>query len=143
MRFVRAASTALVVLLLATACGTTPAPDFRGKWREVNAIDAQPRAIPLRPLQRFNVLPSDRSLKDVLERWARESGRRVSYRAAMNYSVHLDATKVTATGLGGALEQLQRTYSAQAIGLKLQGGLIIVTGGAPPALATRDAIDVE
>lgn len=134
-RFIRAATAALVLMFLATGCGTTPAPDFRGSWREVNAIDPEPRAIPLRPVQYFNVLPSDRTLKDVVERWARESRLRVAYRAAMNYSVHLEATKVTATSLDSALEQLQRSYAGQGIGLQLQGTLIVVTGGAPVSLA--------
>lgn len=130
-------------MLLATACGTTPAPDFRGGWREVNAIDPEPRAIPLRPVQHFSVLPSDRTLKEVLERWGRESGRRVAYRAAMNYSVHLEATKVTATSLDAALDRLQRTYAAQGIGLQLQGNLIVVTGGAPPVLASGAPAESE
>ena len=128
-RLVRAAGCTAALMMFLTACGTTPAPDFRGRWREVNAIDAQPRPIPLRPQQRFLVLPSDRTLKDVVERWGRESRRGVAYRAPMNFSVHLAATKVTATDLDAALQQLASAYAAQAVELSLQGNTIVVTGG--------------
>jgi hypothetical protein len=118
--------------MVATACGTKPAPDFRGRWREVNSIDPVPRAIPLRPVQHFVVLPSDRTLKDVVERWGRESRRRVSYRAPVNYSVHLEATRVTANSLDAAVAGLQQAYAEQGIGVRLEPNLIVVTASAPP-----------
>lgn len=126
--FFRVAPCALVLASVLTACGTTPAPDFRGRWKAVNQIDAEPRPIPLRALHTFAVVPSDRTLKDVLERWARESHRRVAYRAPLNFSVHLEATKVTAASLDGALAQLESAYSAYGIELLMQGDLIVVTG---------------
>jgi hypothetical protein len=135
MGFIRTASFVLVVLSLLAACGTRPAPDFRGRWREVNTIDPEPRAIPLRPLHTFVVLPSDRTLRDVLDRWAKESNRRVTYRASMNYSVHLQAARVTAASLDAALAGLASAYAAQDIAIVLQGDAIVVTsrGGAPVA----------
>ncbi len=141
MGLVRTASLALVATSLLSACGTTPAPDFRGRWREVNTIDAEPRAIPLRPLHSFVVLPSDRTLRDVVDRWGRESNRRVAYRAPMNYSVHLQATKVTAASLDAALGQLASAYAAQGIGFALEDGAIVVSsvGGA----AAQPASDSE
>lgn len=131
----RVALGAVVVMLLITACGTKPAPDFRGRWREVNTIDAEPRPIPLRPVHTFAVLPSDRTLRDVVDRWARESNRRVAYRAPMNYSVHLQATKVTAASLDAALGQLESAYAAQGIALSLEANAIVVRArseSAPP-----------
>lgn len=139
--FVRVAAGAVVMVMLVAACGTTPAPDFRGRWKDVNAIDAEPRPIPLRPLQTFVVLPSDRTLKDVVERWARESRRRVAYRAPMNFTVHLDAAKVTASSLDAALAQLESAYAAQAIDLELQGDVIVVAGGQPAGAPTADRGD--
>lgn len=127
--FIRAALCAAISMCVLVACGTKPAPDFRGRWRAVNTIDAEPRPIPLRPVHTFAVLPSDRTLKEVLDRWGRESQHRVIYRASMNYSIHLEATKVTAPNLGAALGQLESAYVAQGIDLTLQGQQIIVTGG--------------
>lgn len=126
MGFVRTATFAVVAMVLLSACGTTPAPDFRGRWREVNTIDSEPRAIPLRPLHTFIVLPSDRTLRDVLDRWGRESNRRVAYRAPMNYSVHLQATKVTAASLDAAVGQLAEAYAAQGIAIELASDAIVV-----------------
>lgn len=132
MPFVRAAVWAVMVAIVVAACGAKPAPDFRGRWKEVNAIDAEPRPIPLRPVHTFRVLPSDRTLKDVVGRWANESRRRLAYRAPLNYSVHLDAAKVTAPSLDAALSQLESAYAAQAIRLSVQGEAIVVAGGVAP-----------
>lgn len=139
MGSVRAASLAAVAMSLLSACGTTPAPDFRGRWREVNTIDAEPRAIPLRPLHAFVVLPSDRTLRDVVDRWGREADRRVAFRAPMNYSVHLQATKISAASLDAALGQLASAYAAQGIAIALEGDAIVVTapGGVPAAMPAR------
>lgn len=141
MAFVRTALSAVVVMCLLAACGTKPAPDFRGRWREVNTIDAEPRPIPLRPVHTFAVLPSDRTLRDVVDRWGRESNRRVAYRAPLNYSVHLQATKVTAASLDAALGQLEAAYSAQGIGISLEGDAILVTARA--AVAAPAASDAD
>lgn len=139
MGSVRAASLAAVAMSLLSACGTTPAPDFRGRWREVNTIDAEPRAIPLRPLHAFVVLPSDRTLRDVVDRWGREADRRVAFRAPMNYSVHLQATKISAASLDAALGQLASAYAAQGIAIALEGDAIVVTapGGVPATMPAR------
>lgn len=138
---VRTASLAVVAMSLLSACGTTPAPDFRGRWREVNTIDAQPRAIPLRPLHAFVVLPSDRTLRDVVNRWGRESNRRVAFRAPLNYSVHLQATKVTAASLDAALSHLASTYAAQGIAIALEDDVIVVTSRSGPPVATSPRTD--
>ncbi len=143
MGFVRAAICAAVLVCLVAACGTKPAPDFRGRWRAVNSVDAEPRPIPLRPVHTFAVLPSDRTLKDVVDRWARESRRRVAYRAPMNYSVHLEATKVTARSLDVALGQLASAYTAQGIALILQGDVIVVTSAPTASSPVATDHDVE
>ena len=122
----------MVVLL--GACGTKPAPDFRGRWKAVNTVDESPRAIPLQPVQQFLVTPADRSLKQVVERWASASGRRVAYRAPTDFSVHLGATKVSASNLDTAVVQLSSTYAAQGVHVELKPGLIVVSmapGAAP------------
>ena len=141
MGSVRTASLAVVAISLLSACGTTPAPDFRGRWREVNTVDAEPRAIPLRPLHAFVVLPSDRTLRDVVDRWGRESNRRVAFRAPMNYSVHLQATKVTAASLDAALGQLASAYAAQGIAIALDGDVIVVTSRGVVPVATAPGAD--
>lgn len=141
MGFVRTASLAVVAMSLLSACGTTPAPDFRGRWREINTIDAEPRAIPLRSLHAFVVLPSDRTLHDVVDRWGRESNRRVAFRAPMNYSVHLQATKVTAASLDAALGQLASAYSAQGIAIALEGDAIVVTSSGVRPVAAAPGTD--
>ncbi len=127
-RSVLIAVMALVVCTLA-ACGTKPAPDFRGRWKAVNEVDAAPRAIPLQPVQRFLVLPSDRTLKGVVDRWAKESGRRSAYRASTDFSLHIDAAKVSASNLDTAVAQLSAAYAAQGIRIDVQPTSIVVSLG--------------
>ena len=66
---------AVVLLTLAVAaCGTTPPADFKGRWKPVNRYSEAPTAIPLRADTAFYVSPLDRTLKGLLERWARDAG---------------------------------------------------------------------
>jgi hypothetical protein len=137
--FVRAAGLAVVVSVFVAACGTKPAPDFRGRWRPINELDTTPRAIPLQPVQQFFVLPADRTLKDVVERWAKESGRRAAYRAPTNFSVHIDAAKVSASTLETAAAQLADAYRSQGIQISVEPRSIIVSAsGAAAAPASTD-----
>lgn len=131
MENVRTVLGAVVVMSLLAACGTKPAPDFRGRWRPINELDATPRPIPLQPVQRFFVLPADRTLKDVVERWAKESGRRAAYRAPTNFSVHIDAAKVSASTLETAAAQLANAYRAQGIQIVIEPRLIVVSAAGP------------
>lgn len=131
MANVRTALGAVVVVSLLAACGVKPAPDFRGRWRPVNELDATPRPIPLQPVQRFFVLPADRTLKDVVDRWAKESGRRAVYRAPTNFSVHVDAAKVSAATLETAAAQLADAYRAQGVQIVVERRSIIVSASGP------------
>lgn len=127
----------VLAMVALTACGTKPAPDFRGRWKPVNTLDESPRPIPLQPVQRFAVSPSDRSLKKVVERWAQASGRRAAYRAPTDFSIHLDAAKVSASTLETAVAQLSSAYASEGIRVELQPSLIVVTGGAPSTSAAN------
>lgn len=127
-RYMTKMACVLAVVAL-TACGTKPAPDFRGRWKPINTVDESPRPIPLQPVQRFVVSPADRSLKHVVQRWAEASGRRAAYRAPTDFSIHLDATKVSAATIETAVAQLSSAYAAEGIRVELQPALIVVTGG--------------
>ena len=137
-RYTMMVSCALAVVAL-TACGTKPAPDFRGRWKPVNTLDESPRPIPLQPVQRFAVSPADRSLKNVVERWAEASGRRAAYRAPTDFSIHLDAAKVSASTIETAVAQLSSAYANEGIRVELQPSLIVVTGAAPGPSTSADA----
>jgi hypothetical protein len=86
---------ALSVLL--AACGTTPAPDYRGKWRPINNYSETPIEIPLSSTYIFQASPMDGTLKTMLTRWAKDSGMELDYRFGSDFTLfgqvsHIDTT---------------------------------------------------
>jgi hypothetical protein len=79
---------ALPVAFMLSACGTPPASDFGGDWTPVNRFPDATSSIPLRPNHAFRATPIDGTLKNLLERWASESGRALSYRLESDFTLH-------------------------------------------------------
>lgn len=126
MRPFRALALFSFALPFLIACGTTPAPDFRGRWRPANAYSEQPEPISLRPVIQYAISPADMTLKGVLERWAADAGTKLRYEASVDYTLHAEASSVSSADLGDALAQLQGAYARQAIRIALRDGLISV-----------------
>jgi len=76
-----------VLLLLLSACGTTPPPEFKGRWRPVNHFAAVPQEIPLQQAYAFYASPMDGTLKHMLERWARDAHMTLDYRHPSDYTL--------------------------------------------------------
>lgn len=129
----RAACAVSVAVMLLAGCGTKPAPDFRGKWREVNTLSSEPMPIPLQQMQAFVVSPVDRSLRDVLQRWSRQAALPLDYRATLDFTIHAAATEARGADLYAALAALQFAYAAQGVTLEVIDGRLVATVG--PTLA--------
>src|SRR5690606_8295951 len=56
-------------------CATPDAPEIRGSWRPVNQYGHSPQAIPLQRGYVFQASPADGTVKTMLERWARQTGK--------------------------------------------------------------------
>ena len=78
---------AMATAALATACTTTPAPEFGGKWRPVNRFADTTREIPLNPAYMYYALPMDGTLKGVLARWAKDTHAGLSYQLSSDYTL--------------------------------------------------------
>lgn len=137
----RLAVFALLAFVLSTlaACGTSPAPDFRGRWKPANAFSEEPQQIPLRQAPEFAVSPADATLKSILERWASEAGASVQYAAPVDYTLHAAASGVSARDLLEALRQLEAAYSRQALRIRLMDGVIEVSSGDRAAVSEPSA----
>lgn len=110
----------LVVLLVAAllgGCGTTPAPDFGGRWKPVNRFAESTTAIPLYSSYVFQASPSDGTLKRMLERWAKDTGVKLDYGINTDYTLFSPVAKVSTTNLSEALAVLNSAYSAQGISI--------------------------
>ena len=127
---------------IAVACGTTPAPDFRGKWRPVNQASDVPQAIALQPRASSDATPADRTLRTVLKRWAETAGLTLEYAASHDYTLHAEAARVRTDDLYTALAEMERAYAAQGLGFAVEDGALRVRPGADapassPATAGR------
>ncbi len=66
-------------LLATVGCASRPAPDFKGRWKPVNHCAEATMAIPLHQSYLFQPSPMDGTLKHMLERWAQDSNRQLTY----------------------------------------------------------------
>ncbi|GAB6197460.1 hypothetical protein [Lysobacter xanthus] len=114
------------VLALLTACTTTPAPAFSGRWKPVNRFAEQTQAIPLRSAYAYYAAPVDRTLKSLLERWARDSRMELDYRHDSDFTLHRPVADVHSDDLKTALAQLTALYAAERVDIAIDGSRIVV-----------------
>jgi hypothetical protein len=122
-----------VVLLLASlvaACGTTPAPNFRGRWQPVNHFDDSPKELPLAQAYVYTASPLDRTLKTMLTRWARDSRMTLSYLHGSDYTLYGPVAQIGTPSLQQAVSQLNAAYAAEGISISADERQITVRGAA-------------
>ncbi len=125
----------IVVLaaLLVSACGTTPAPNFRGRWKPVNHFDDSPKELPLSQAYVYAASPLDRTLKTMLTRWARDSRMTLSYLHGSDYTLYGPVAEIQTPSLQQAVSQLNAAYAAQGISISADERQITVRGAAAQA----------
>lgn len=116
----------LVLALAASACQTQPPPEFHGRWRPVNKLPESTQAIPLNPTYVFYATPVDGTLKALLTRWARDSGRQLRYGIGSDYVLHAPVAQLRASTVDEAVGQLSNIYAAQGIAITASTGAISV-----------------
>ncbi len=127
------------------SCATPQPPDPRGRWRPVNRLAETPSPIPLVDRYVFHASPVDGTLRNLLARWAADSGMSLAYEHAYDYTLHQAAARVSTTDLQAAADQLTQAYAAQGLSVTVQGNRIVVrtapvaaAAGAPSAGAGRE-----
>jgi len=121
----------ILALVAATACSARPAPDFGGRWQALNSYDQAARAVPLRRARRFQSLPTDGTLRNLLSRWAHESGRQLHYRLPDDYTLHAPVARIDSERIEEALRQLADAYAAQRVRIVASATGIVVGGEVP------------
>jgi hypothetical protein len=120
------------------ACGTTPAPNFRGRWQEVNRMDSVPRELPLHQAYVYAPSPMDRTLKSMLTRWARDSRMTLSYLHGSDFTLHQPVAAISSQSLQQAISALNAAYAQQGILIDADARQITVrtaVADAPPSSA--------
>ncbi|RXR08521.1 hypothetical protein [Pseudoxanthomonas composti] len=119
---------ALAMLALVVGCATKPAPDFGGRWKPVNHFSESSMEIPLYSSYVFQALPSDGTLKHMLERWASDNQMRLDYSATSDYTLYGPVAKISTTDLTQAVEVLNQAYAERGVAIRGDGRELVVTG---------------
>jgi hypothetical protein len=108
----------IAALVLLQACATKPpvATDFGDNWKPLNVLPEVPVEQPLKEevaLHRFQSLPTDTSLRDMLERWAKENGGTLDWQYPGDLSVVAALEQASDNNLQRALNVVRRSYREQ------------------------------
>jgi hypothetical protein len=123
---VRSIFCALMLPAIIAACGTTPAPDYSGRWRAVNRFSETTEAIPLNQSYVFQASPMDGTLKKMLERWAKDSNMTLAYLHPSDFTLHAPVASIRTGNAQEAMSQLNAIYSAQLVSVAAEGNQIVV-----------------
>lgn len=111
------ACTGIVMAVVLSGCTAPPPRDFGGAWRAVNRFDASPQAISLQRPYEFFASPLDGTLKAVLTRWAKDTGRTLAYQWPEDYTLPVPASDIHTGSLDAALARLGEIYAAQGMAI--------------------------
>ncbi len=102
-----------MALCALTACGTPPAKDFSGSWRPINRFQSQATEIPLQQAYTFYAAPIDETLKTMLGRWAKDTGRTLDYGLDYDVTLYKPVADIRTTDIDSAVQQLSTIFAAQ------------------------------
>ena len=114
-------SAALVASLL--ACAAPQAVDMADNWKPVNTLGDVPKEIPLKEeaeLHKYQMLPTDSTLRMLLERWARENGGSLDWQYPADLTLVSGLEPIRDNNLQRALNAVRRTYAAQKLRIQVQ-----------------------
>jgi len=135
LKLIRTSVTLLAIAALA-GCGTPPAKNFAGPWKPVNHFQSTPTEIPLNPAYVFYASPMDETLKTMLARWARDSGRELSYQLGFDVTLYQPVSGIRTTDIDDAVARLNSIYATQGVSVSANARRIEVRS---PAAGNSDA----
>lgn len=145
LKLPRAGAMLLAVAAL-TGCATSAAKNFSGPWKPVNHFQSTPTEIPLNPAYVFYASPMDETLKTMLARWAKDSGRELSYQLPFDVTLYQPVANIRTTDIDDALAQLNTIYTLQGVFVtagprQIKVGPVVHSGGnaSPPPAAHATA----
>jgi Toxin co-regulated pilus biosynthesis protein Q len=113
---------ALGAALFLQACAAPKATDMADNWRPINSLAAKPQEIPLKEeaeLPRFQMLPTDATLRHMLERWAKENGGTLDWQYPSDLTLVSGLETVKDNNLQRALNSVRRNYAAQKLRIQM------------------------
>ena len=117
----------VLVVLLLSACGSTPPKDFGGRWKPVNRFDQAPAEIPLYSSYVYQATPTDKTLKTMLARWAEDNALTLEYKLLSDYTLYKGVAHVTTSNPAQAATEVSEAYAAQGIHVEITSSAIVVS----------------
>lgn len=114
------------VAVVLSSCATRPAPDFGGRWKNINRFSEETQAIPLQDAYLFYASPMDGTLKNMLDRWAKDSDMVLTYQHPMDYTLYSAVADIRTPSLQEAVSQLNTAYASQQVSVGVNGNEIVV-----------------
>lgn len=107
-------------------CGTPAAKDFRGSWKPVNRFQSAPTEIPLDQPYTFYASPMDETLKTMLDRWSKDTGRTLSYKLDYDVTLYEPVADIHTADIQTAAAKLNEIYASQGVEVIAQPREILV-----------------
>ena len=129
------------LLCLGTAalvgCAAPPAKDFGGRWHPVNQFQSAPRRIQLQQPYVFYASPLDGTLKNMLARWAKDTGMRLVYKLPYDYTLYTPVSGIRSRNITDAAAQLSSIYSGEHVAITtVDHEIIVESASAAPSGAS-------
>ncbi|PKO32511.1 MAG: hypothetical protein CVU36_02420 [Betaproteobacteria bacterium HGW-Betaproteobacteria-9] len=128
------ASLVSLVVLLVQACAAPKAIDIADNWKPVNTLAAVPQEIPLKEeaeLIKFQMLPTDATLRNMLERWAKEYGGALDWQYPSDLTLVSGLESVKDNNLQRALNTVRRSYAAQKLRIQVSASKAVLVTKMP------------
>lgn len=119
--------------LLLTGCGTPAAKDFRGAWKPVNRFQSAPTEIPLEQPYTFYASPMDETLKTMLDRWSKDTGRTLSYKLDYDVTLYKPVADIHTADIQAAAAKLNAIYASQGVEVVAHPREILVQAASTPS----------
>lgn len=129
--------------LLLAGCGTPAAKDFRGSWKPVNRFQSAPTEIPLDQPYTFYASPMDETLKTMLDRWSKDTGRTLSYTLDYDVTLYKPVADIHTADIQTAAAKLNEIYASQGVEVIAHPREILVRPAGTPAPTTTTPTSVQ
>jgi hypothetical protein len=123
-----------LVLGLLQACAVPKTVDIADNWKPVNSLDSVPQEIPLKEeveLIKFQMLPTDATLRNMLERWAKEYGGTRDWEYPSDLTLVSGLASVKDNNLQRALNTVRRSYAAQKLRIQVSANKAVLVTRMP------------
>lgn len=128
------AAAGVLVLGLLHACAAPKAIDIADNWKPVNTLASVPQEIPLKEeteLIKFQMLPTDATLRNMLERWAKEYGGALDWQYPSDLTLVSGLESIKDNNLQRALNTVRRNYAAQKLRIQVSANKAVLVTRMP------------